>query len=295
MSARRLIQNLLVVGCGVLVAVPVLAQERRAAVPPGPDPQVVARYPLVVMEGVLEAAVQHGARVLSRQLQNGMPQMMLMSGNARARGFRLEGYGVFFDVDVPAMRQSIAWSYRTLFPDNEGAATSLDALRKLAATLTDPAQKRELEQEIRRIELRVGPMPSVADAIRPGAPPTPGAQASSVSSGTAKRPAPSPAPPPVAAAAQPADGVDDPGAAYTDAVRDALIDAMLSYSQQLAIGAEEWLTVAARDASNPRMTGEDPADVTTIFLRVKGSDLKALHEGRLTRDEARKRVEVREY
>jgi len=294
-SARRLIRNLLVVGYGALVAVPALAQDRRAAVPPGPDPQALARYPLVVMEGVLEAAVQHGARVLSRQLQNGMPQMTLMSGNARARGFRLDGYGVFFDVDVPAMRQSIMWSWRMLDRENADAAASLEALRRMAATDTDPAKKRELEQVIRSIELRVGPMPSVADSIRAGDPAKPGGQSpTAVSSGTAaKGAAPSP---PMAVDAVGALGMpDSPDAAYTDAVRDALIDAMLSYSQQLAIGAEEWLTVAARDASNPRMTGEDPADVTTIFLRVKGSDLKALHEGRLTRDEARKRVEVREY
>jgi hypothetical protein len=290
------IRNLIVVGCGVLAASPVLAQVRRAAVPPQPDPQVVARYQLVVMEGVLEAAVQHGARVLSSQLQTGMPQMTLMSGNARARGFRLDGYGVFFDVDVPAMRQSIVWSWRQLDRDNAGAVASLEALKKLAATVTDPAQKREVEQAIRSIELRVGPMPSVADRIRVDDPVPAGGQTkpAAVSTGTAAKGVPPPAP----AIADPAGALsvpDDPGAAYTDAVRDALIDAMLSYSQQLAIGAEEWLTVAARDASNPRVTGEDPADVTTIFLRVKGSDLKALHEGRLTRDEARKRVEVREY
>jgi hypothetical protein len=282
----------MLVGCGVLAAVPVLAQERRVLVLP-PDPQVVARHHLVVMEGVLEAAVQYGARVLSRQLQNGMPQMTLMSGNARARGFRLDGYGVFFDVDVPAMRQSVMWSWRMLDRDNAGAAASLEPLKRMAATVTDPAARREIEQSIRDIELRVGAVPSVADAIRAGDAPAPGAQASTVSSGTAKRTAPSP--PPGPASPQPAEAVGDPNAAYTDAVRDALIDAMLSYSQQLAIGPEEWLTIAARDASNPRVTGEDPADVTTIFLRVKGSDLKAAHEGRLTRDEARKRVEVREY
>jgi hypothetical protein len=256
----------------------------------------VARYPLVVMEGVLEAAVQHGARVLSRQLQSGMPQMMLMSGNARARGFRLDGYGVFFDVDVPAMRQSIVWSWRQLDRDDAGAAASLEALKKLAATVSDPAQKREVEQAIRSIELRVGPMPSVADSIRTGNPATPAGQtqAAKVSAGT---PANRTAPPPPGSAntAGAVDVSDDPGAAYTDAVRDSLIDAMLSYSQQLGIGPEEWLTVAARDASNPRVTGDDPSDVTTIFLRVKGSDLKAFHDGRLTREEAHKRVEVREY
>jgi hypothetical protein len=249
------------------------------------------------MEGVLEAAVQHGARVLSRQLQTGMPQMMLMSGNARARGFRLDGYGVFFDVDVPAMRQSIVWSYRTLFPDNAGAAASLEALKKLAASVTDPVQKRDVEQAIRSIELRVGPVPSVADSIRAGDPAKPASQsqAAKVSTGTQAGTPPPSSPPVQATAVDAPDTPDNPDAAYTDAVRDALIDAMLSYSQQLGLGADEWLTVAARDASNPRVTGDDPADVTTIFLRVKGSDLKAFHDGRLTREEAHKRVEVREY
>jgi hypothetical protein len=286
----------MVVGCGVLAAVPALGQDRRAAVPLKPDPQVVARYQLVVMEGVLEAAVQHGARVLSRQLQSGMPQMTMMSGYARARGFRLDGYGVFFDVDVPSMNQSVVWSWRMLDRDNAGAAASLEALKKFAATVTDPVQKRDVEQAIRSIELRVGPMPSVADTIRAGDPAKPAGQAKpeTVSSGATTTATATLAP--VVAGPAGAMGMpDDPGAAYTDAVRDALIDAMLSYSRQLGIGAEEWLTIAARDASNPRVTGEDPADVITIFLRVKGSDLQALHEGRLTPDEARKRVEVREY
>ena len=286
------------VGCGVLAAVPVAAQEPRPPASPAPDPKMVAvaRYQMIVMEGVLEAAVQHGARVMTRQLQGGVPQMMMMSGNARARGFRLDGYGVFFDVDVPAMRQSIAWSWRTLDRDNAAAASALAALRNLAKTEQDPAKKREVEQAIRFIEMQVGPMPSIAEAIRAGDPVKPGGQASTVASGTAPRPAGAPAPPVAANTAQAAgDEAADPAVAYTDAVKDALIDAMLSYSQRLVIGPDEWLTVAARDASNPRLSGEDPADITTIFLRIRGMDLQALHEGRVTRDEARKRVEVREY
>jgi len=282
----------MVLGCAACVAVPVAAQPRRAA-EVRPDPQIDARYQLIVMESVLEAAVQHGARVLSRQLQNGMPQMTLMSGNARARGFRLEGYGVFFDVDVPSMRQSIVWSYRQLFPDNDGTAASLDLLKKVLASVTDPVQKREVEQAIRSLELRVGPAPNLTGGVRSSAPGT----ATAVPAGTTGAAPPSaPAAGAVAANAAPAAGAaDNPDAAYTDAVRDALIDAMLSYSQRLGIGPEESLTIAARDAGNPRVTGDDPADVITIFLRVKGSDLKAFHEGRITRDEAHRRVEVREY
>jgi hypothetical protein len=88
---------------------------------------------------------------------------------------------------------------------------------------------------------------------------------------------------------------ENPADAYTVAVRDALLDAMLRYSQSLAVGANEWLVVAARDRGEPGIGADDPFEVTTIQLRIKGADLQAFHAGRLTVDEARKRVEVKEY
>ena len=42
--------------------------------------------------------------------------------------------------------------------------------------------------------------------------------------------------------------VDDPHTSYTEAVKNALIDAMLDYSLPMNLDAEEWLTVAARDS-----------------------------------------------
>jgi hypothetical protein len=57
------------------------------------------------------------------------------------------------------------------------------------------------------------------------------------------------------------------------------------------------LTVAAR--GNARMdrlgVGGDTGETHTIMFRVKGSDLAAFRESRITADEARKRVQVREY
>ena len=100
---------------------------------------------------------------------------------------------------------------------------------------------------------------------------------------------------PVVAEAPRAAGEADPGQAYTVAVRDALADAMLRYSQSLALGADEWLVVAARDRGEPGVGADDPFEVTTIQLRIKGADLQAFHAGRLTPEEARKRVEVKEY
>ena len=69
---------------------------------------------------------------------------------------------------------------------------------------------------------------------------------------------------------------------------------MLKYSVGLKLGAEEWLTVAARDAQGPPTPGQ-PDDASTIVIRIKGSDLAAFHANKLTREEVLKRVEVKEY
>jgi hypothetical protein len=86
------------------------------------DQQVQTRYNIFVMEGVLERAVAHGADRLRRQVRRVMPDMLLLSGEAQARGFRLEGYGVFFDVSVPVMRQTVAWSLRTFMQESGPSA-----------------------------------------------------------------------------------------------------------------------------------------------------------------------------
>jgi hypothetical protein len=89
--------------------------------------------------------------------------------------------------------------------------------------------------------------------------------------------------------------IDDPVGAYEDAVKKALIDAMLNHSAPLEIGPEEWLTVAARDNEDRRISATNPYEVATIVMRVKGADLLAFRSGRLTREEAHKKVEVREF
>ena len=66
-----------------------------------------ARLQIAAMEGVLERAVQLGAQRLIQQVQAVSSDMLFIARAARAKGFWLDGYGVFFDVDVPAMRR--AW------------------------------------------------------------------------------------------------------------------------------------------------------------------------------------------
>ena len=62
------------------------------------------RYQIGQMERVLEGAVEHGVTIIRDRVQElaQVPAELLVSDNARARGFRLDGYGVFFDVIVPS-------------------------------------------------------------------------------------------------------------------------------------------------------------------------------------------------
>ena len=110
--------------------------------------QLQARYQVFVMEGVLERAVQHGGQLLSRRVQAVMPDMLLLAGAARARGFRLEGYGVFFDVEVPALRRSMAWSFRMLDQNGPGLASAVESLRRHVQTVGDPQARQDLEQAL---------------------------------------------------------------------------------------------------------------------------------------------------
>ena len=89
--------------------------------------------------------------------------------------------------------------------------------------------------------------------------------------------------------------IDDPGQAYTEAVKTALIAAMLEYSTKFSLAPGEWLTVAARESVvvDRRFVNGPSEAPMTVILRIKGSDLQALREGSLARDEASARSVVR--
>ena len=84
---------------------------------------------------------------------------------------------------------------------------------------------------------------------------------------------------------------------YTEEVQRALIDAMIDFSAPMTIGADEWLTVAARDNERrDTLAPQDPhEEVVTVLLRIKGSDLKEYRAGRIDKVEARKRVRLGEF
>jgi hypothetical protein len=272
-----------------------------APAPPPPADRVRqsasdARYKVRIMEGVLEKSVQQAALRLNEQLQRVSPDLIQLTGAAHARGYRLEGYGLFFDVEVPAaMRHTMGWTARVLRQQQLGVGEALVALRKIAGEL-EPKARAEAEAAVQKIELVVRPLPRLRtggekpEAMPAGAPVD--TAAASVAAGSE---APGGKPMVVVA---PADGDTllgrRPDLAYEEQVREALIGAMLDWGALLPIGPDEWLTVAARDNQDVVMPGQSP-DVVTIILRVKGSDLAERLSGRLSLDELRRRVDVREF
>jgi hypothetical protein len=268
--------------------------------------QIRARQRIFIMEGVLEHAVQVGVDNLRRRVRAVMPDDALLQGGApQVRGFRLEGYGVFFDVEVPALRQSLAWSIRTMNETGNALARDFAAMRAFVRAIPDPRVQAEFERTLRRVQQQVAPgarVPTLASAA-PGGPAAGaqsiGAQSIGPQEVTAQTVGASIAPQPEVAAAPPPQIdpllVNDPSDAYTEEVKAAVIDAMIENSGSLILAENEWLTVAARDnaPTAPFISG-DP-DLVTLVLRVKGSDLLAFRAGQLTLDQVRARVQVGEF
>jgi hypothetical protein len=281
------------------------------------------RRQIYVMEGALTRAVSFGAQQLNREIRSVMPEMMAVSGEPQARGVYLDGYGVFFDVGVPILHQSMVWTFRQMLgQDVKGVAEALAVLKQNAKETTG-ARRTAIENAIARIELQIGPLADSTgsdlgfQSLRPTTPAV-GVSSSSIlgledSKAAAQSAGGNPAARSESAASEDQSQlkgqtqaidkkkyIQDPNAinrAYTDAVQRELIEAMLDYSIPMAIGPDEFLTVGARDnMQRDSLAPPDPhEEVVTILLRIKGSDLAAFRGGQIDRAEARKRVQVREF
>ena len=110
------------------------------------------RHHIYVMEGALARAVDYGAKQLNREILAVMPGVFMLEGEARARGVHLDGYGVFFDVRVPTMRQSMVWSLRMML-DQDGAANqaAINELRRSMQGVTDPNTRASMEKAVRQL------------------------------------------------------------------------------------------------------------------------------------------------
>jgi hypothetical protein len=249
--------------------------------------QVKSRQKISMMESVLESAVANGADSLMRAVRVVMPpDALMLTGAPSARGFRLEGYGVFFDVEVPTIRPTMAFTLRQMVDQNGlGAAAAVNQLKAYIATVQDPRQRATLDRALRRLELQVGPVGPVPQDVSASAR-TVGASTVTAQTTVA----------PVAAPAVDPQVIEDPNAAYTREVSTAIVDAMIENSGPLPIAENEWLTVAARDNIRPdRLVPGDTSNISSIVFRIKGVDLAAFRAGRMALEEARKRVEIQQF
>jgi hypothetical protein len=204
--------------------------------------------------------------------------MSFFTGQARARGFILDGYGIFFHVEIPEMQQSLVMSISTLERD-VAVASTIESLRRAVDAMADGAAKLQAEIALKRLQVQVGPLPtqdSLAAAPR-------GVVRTTESTDISEPIAPVPLP-----------SLRDPNAAYREAIQVALIDAMLEHSRGMNIRPDEWLSVAAHRGDSPLAPNEIVTS-STLVLRIKGSDLAIYDADRTRKEEIRKRVEVREF
>jgi hypothetical protein len=275
----------------VLTAAAAMAQ---ATAPSGSERSDL-RHQIYVMEGALARAVMFGAQQVNRQIRSVSPELFSLAGDAQARGVYLEGYGVFFDVGVPVLRQSMLWTFR-MFDDESVLRDTISVLKRQLAGIRDAGERRDLELTIQSLELRLPNRPSGLLAQTAGNA-SGQAQAQTEAQAVTQDPSPEQQSASSAASAEARRVLQDPNRAYTESVQAALIDAMIDYSAPMRLAESDWLTVAARD-NEPRDTfaPQDPyEEVVTILLRIKGSDLAAYRAGKIDREEAKRRVEVREF
>ena len=254
----------------LLVLAGVLAAAARAQAPEagGNRDETVAQQ-VRRLEQELERAVSRGVSAVERQLPTLVPGVLFFAGSIQARGFVLDDYGVFFYVEYPVVRRSLLWSLGVLDPFDAGMGPALASLRRRMLAMQDGPGRAALDRALGEVEEQARSMPAAPVAV--GAP------------------APAPA---ARVDAAPAPLTVDPEELYRTALREALTDALVTHGDALpgALGDFEWLTVAARDARGLRVrSGEHQA----LQIRVRGGDLAALREGRLSLEEARGRVETR--
>ncbi len=78
------------------------------------------------MEGVFTSAVRNAAQEIASQMQTPETGPFQLTGSLIARGFILDGYGVFFHVEIPGVQPTVI------------SPPSLEALRKALPRLAQP-------------------------------------------------------------------------------------------------------------------------------------------------------------
>jgi hypothetical protein len=230
------VKSAIVVAVALMMA-PVSAGAQ-TPIPAGPQ-QMRRHEQISIFEGTLVGAVKLAAGRVAKDVQAHTSGANFFSGEARAKGFTLDGYGVFVYVEIPALDLTLSlW---------------VDQLER------DAQRKADAETVSNKVDGRVEPKSAIPSAAR-----------------------------------EALQAVQDTGEKYRNEVKIALADAMLDFSKNLELKPDEWLSVAARGNEGALTPGE-VFQLTTVVLRVKGSDLADYLAGRLTKEEARAKVEVRQF
>lgn len=271
----------LIVGGLVALSTPAAAQSSASA-RAAADQERQARYQVTQMERMLEGAVEHGATLVrdhfkaAVQAQSFIPEN---PENAHVRGFRLAGYGVFFDIEVPPLQGTFLLTLRDLDQNDLGLQSALKALK----AHIDANGDTNLQQALKRVELQVAPVAVSSTTPAAAAAPARGARTETGAPATLT----------ADEAASPDPILVDPEGAYRAEVQHQIMEAMLLYSVPLGIGPDEWLTVAARRHDERPLLAPADSDARTVIIRIQGGDLAAFQARQLTRDEALKRMDVR--
>jgi len=235
----------MITGISVMALPAILA----AQTPIVPGAEQIRRHEQInLFEGTLERAVTNAARRVIKDVQSHTSNANFITSDARAKGFILDGYGVFVYVEIPALDLTLS--------------LMLDQLDR------DAPQRAEADQ--RKPEASPETISNRPEAKAETSPVIPKAARETLKS------------------------VMDTGEKYRNEVKLQLTDAMLDFTKNLDLKPDEWLSVAAR-GSDGAMTPGEILQLTTVVLRVKGSDLSDYFAGRLTREEARAKVEVRQF
>lgn len=244
---------------GILVAlsIVILTPPMLHGQQPSPESQPL-RKQVVLMEGLLARAGTVAADTIARRLQELEPALQAFIGPSRARGFIMEGYGIFFHVEVPALSGTVVWSQMTQQRDMQ-IGNALNSMKRALAEMPDSPGRQQALQAVAVLMRQAGPVK--ANEVT-------AANLSSLSS----------------------DAVWDPNEEYKQEVRRELIDAILNHSLPLNVAPDQWLEVGAHMSETPQSQRG-----TTLMIRVKGSDLAIFAADPARREEIRKKVEVRAF
>jgi hypothetical protein len=244
------------------------------------------RSQIAMLEGVLERSVQIGISNAIQKIPGGEFAAPIWTDEHRARGFYLDSFGVFVDVEMPTLNASFTWTVQLLSLNDAAISRELERLKAVVARVSDPKERADIEQSMVRLQQLASPPQGQQFAAAGSQPPRPGV-------------------PTPASDVRDLGQVDPTGlflspdyaelrrqvrTTYRSEVQKVLVEAMLSQGSSLHLAPEEKLTVAAR-GEGPSTLGPDDQN-TILYLTILGKDLAAYGAGQITKEEAVKRVQV---